>query len=218
MNKSTLFKIMTLSLIVVTACDLSFSFGSTATPAPPAATATTSGFLWPDEAGECTLVTSVAATVYSRPSDQADAFGEVDAGFETVVTARTPDGWAGFNPGVAQAANIGIFRLRWIFFDDADFSGGCLSVSEEGWTPDPLACYTMPMEAVQVYADADDSSDVLATLNIEDFAAVLGLASDGWAQVDLGLGNTGLIGIGWMDQAALNMNGSSCNSLPKVSP
>ncbi len=217
MNKNTFFKIMALSLIVVTACDLSFSFGSTATPAPPTAT-TASGFPWPDEAGECTLVTSVAATVYSRPSAQADVFGEVEAGFETVVTARTADGWAGFGPGVAQAANIGIFRLRWIFFDDATFTGGCLSVPEEGWTPDPVACYTMPMESVQVYADADTSSDVLATLDIEDFAAVIGLTSDGWAQVDLGLGNTGLTGLGWMDQAALNLNGSSCSSLPTVSP
>lgn len=217
MNKNSLLKIIALSLILLTACDISFFFATTtATPGP--ATATTSGFPWPDEAGDCTLVTSVSATVFSRPSDQADVFADVEAGFETVVTARTADGWAGFDPGVAQAANIGIFRLRWIFFEDATFSGGCLGIPEETWTPDPVACYTMPMEAVQVYADADDSSDVVATLDIEDFAAVLGLTSDGWAKVDLGLGNTGLTGIGWMDQAALNLNGSACNSLPTVSP
>lgn len=218
MNKNTFFKIMALSIIVLTACDLSFSFGSTATPLPSAATATTSGFPWPNEAGDCTLVTSVAATVYSRPSDQADVFADVEAGFENVVTARTADGWAGFDPGVAQAANIGIFRSRWIFFDDATFSGGCLGLAEEGWIPDPAACYTMPMEPIQVYADADLTSNVLATLDVQDFAAVLGLTSDGWAQLDLGLGNTGLTGIGWMDQAALNLNGSACNSLPTVNP
>lgn len=217
MNKKTFFKIVTLSIIVLAACDFSFSFGSTATPAPPTAT-TASAFPWPDEAGECTLVTSVMAPVYARPSDQADVFAEVGAGFETVVTTRTVDGWAGFDPGVAQAANIGIFRSRWIFFEDASFSGGCLSLPEESWTPDPVACYTMPMESVQVHADADVTSDVLAALEIQDFAAVLGLTSDGWAQVDLGLGNTGLTGIGWMDQAALNLNGSACSSLPSVSP
>ncbi len=216
MTKNTFFKIMALSLVVLVACDVSVFFGSTATPVPP--TATTSGFAWPDESGDCVLHTNSQVTVYSRPSDQADVFGQVDSGFETVVTNRTADGWAGFDPGVAQAANIGIFRERWIFFNDATFSGGCLTIPEEGWVPDPVACYTMPMEAAQVYSQADSSSAVLATLDVEDFAAVLGLTDSGWAQVDLGLGNTGLTGQGWMDQATLNFNGSACSTLPTVSP
>ena len=76
----------------------------------------------------------------------------------------------------------------------------------------------MPMEEVPVYENPDSSSNVMATLDAEDFAAVLGLRGDGWAQIDLGLGNTGLTGIGWIDQATLNLNGSACNSLPTVSP
>ena len=217
MNKNLLFKIMAVSLVLLTACNFTLNTATT-TPAPAIATSTTSGFAWPDESGECTLHTDAQATVYSRPSNQADVFGQVDAGFETAISSRTTDGWAGFDPGVAQAANMGIFHQRWIFFDDATFSGGCASLPFETWTPDPVACYTMPMEVAQAYSNADSSSSVLATLNVGNFAAVTGLTNDGWAQVDLGLGNTGVTGIGWMDQATLNFNGSACSNLPAVTP
>ena len=33
--------------------------------------------------------------------------------FHVITEGRTADGWLGFDPGVAQAANVGIFRLRW---------------------------------------------------------------------------------------------------------
>lgn len=217
MAKNAFIKIMACSLILLAACS-GPAATATAMPTVMLPTATTSNFAWPNESGDCMLNTDAQVTVYSRPSDQADVFGQVDAGFETVVTARTADGWAGFDPGVAQAANIGIFRARWIFFDGATFSGGCISIPEEGWIPDPVACYTMPMEPVQVYSEADSSSAVLASLDVEAFAAVLGVTDSGWVQVDLGLGNTGLTGQGWMDQAALNFNGSACSSLPTVSP
>ena len=215
MNKNPILRLLALSLVVLMACDFSFNL---ATTTPPAATATTSGFAWPDEPGECSLQANGQVTVFSRPGDQSDVFGQVDAGFETAVSSRTSDGWAGFDPGVAQAANIGIFHQRWIFFNDATFSGGCAAIPFESWVPDPIACYTMPMDSVQVYSDADGSSSVVTTLNVEDFAAVIGLTADGWAQVDLGLGNTGATGTGWIDQSTLNLNGSACSSLPTVTP
>jgi uncharacterized protein YgiM (DUF1202 family) len=74
------------------------------------------------------------------------------------------------------------------------------------------------MSSVNVYSSPDTSSSVLATLEVEDFAAVTGYASDGWAQVDLGAGNTGLSGTGWMEQSDLNLNGDTCDELPTVSP
>lgn len=124
----------------------------------------------------------------------------------------------GFDPGIAQAANIGVFRLRWAFFDEVSLSGSCVDVPELTWVPEPDLCYTMPMESVNVYTGANTSASVLVTLNVEDFASVSGFTSDGWAQVDLGAGNTGQTGIGWMEQAALNVNGGTCDELPTVSP
>ncbi|MGH2582040.1 MAG: SH3 domain-containing protein [Anaerolineales bacterium] len=215
MNKQKrILNVLALFVLVALACDLTINFpGTPRTPTPT----TASGFPWPDEGGDCFLLTAGPTTIYTRPSTEADVFSEVGAGFQATVTGRTADGWAGFDPGIAQAANIGPFRLRWVFFNDATFSGGCVDVSEV-WGPLPGHCYTMPMESVNVYEDADTSSDVLVTLEVEEFAAVTGLTGTGWAQVDLGPGNTGLTGIGWMEQGSLNLNGNTCDELPTVSP
>jgi hypothetical protein len=128
------------------------------------------------------------------------------------------DGWVGFDPGVAQAANIGVFRLRWVHFDEVSLSGDCVSVSQLSWVPQPDLCYFMPMENATVYASANTSASVIATLEVEDFASVTGYTNNGWAQIDLGAGNTGLTGTGWVEQSTLNVNGGTCDELPEVSP
>ena len=196
------------------ACTINFNF-ATPTGAP---TVTASGFPWPNEPGTCTLTTTGSVTLYNRPSTESQIFSEVGSGFSAEVDGRTVDGWVGFDPAIAQAANIGVFRLRWAFFDDVSLSGNCIAVPELAWVPEPDLCYTMPMSSVKVYSSPDTSSSVLATLEVEDFAAVTGYASDGWAQVDLGAGNTGLSGTGWMEQSDLNLNGDTCDELPTVSP
>ena len=212
MNKQKrILKALTLFVLVALACDLTVNFPETSTPT------TISGYPWPDEGGDCLLVTEGPTAIYTRPSVEAEMFSEVAAGFQAQVTGRTADGWAGFDPGIAQAASMGPFRLRWAFFNDASFSGGCVAVPEV-WGPLPGYCYTMPMESVNVYEDANTSSDVLATLEVEEFAAVTGLTGTGWAHVDLDPGNTGLTGIGWIEESSLNLNGSTCDELPTVSP
>lgn len=169
-----------------------------------------------DEAGECTLTTTGASTVFSRPSQEAQVFSEIGINFQAPVSARTADGWLGFNPGTAQAANIGPFRLRWIDSADIVLSGDCIHI-QEMWGPSPGLCFTMPMEPVNIYANPDISSSTITTLEIGDFAAVLGVAGDQWAQVDLDPGNTGQSGWGWMERAAFNLNGP-CSDLPIVTP
>jgi hypothetical protein len=62
----------------------------------------------------CSIVAEGDVTVYSRLSSNAAVFGSMASGFHVILEGRTADGWLGFDPGVAQAANIGIFRLRWI--------------------------------------------------------------------------------------------------------
>ncbi|MEX2162167.1 MAG: SH3 domain-containing protein [Anaerolineales bacterium] len=209
----------------LTACNLNFNVNlPTSTPgaaptATPSVTATAaSPFAWPDEAGTCTLTTDDVTVLYDRPSTEAQVFSEVESGFTAVVTGRTFDGWVGFDPGIAQAANSGVFRLRWVHFDEVSLSGSCLDAPQLSWVPEPDLCYVMPQESVSVYSGANTTSNVIATLNVEDFAAVSGLTNNGWAQVDLGAGNTGLSGIGWMQEADLNVNGGTCDELPTVSP
>jgi hypothetical protein len=144
-------------------------------------------------------------------------FSTQQAGFSTQITAQTADGWLGFEPGVAQAANIGSFRLRWIEPEAGSTSGDCASLPVV-WAPPPGVCFDMPMEPTPVYASPDASSQSVATLEVGQFAAVLGEAeARDWAQVDLGQGNTGLSATGWVDANTLNMNGP-CDDLPTVTP
>ena len=168
-------------------------------------------------AGACQITALNDVTIYNRPSTAADVFSTQPAGFNIKFSARTSNGWLGFDPGVAQAANIGSFRLRWIAPGTQTITGGCSRLPVV-WGPPPGVCFDMPMEDTNVHASNDTSSPVVVRLNVGDFAAVSGLTSDGsWAKVDLGPGNTGSSATGWVEAGTLNLNGP-CSSLPTVTP
>ena len=79
----------------------------------------------------CTVVANSDVTLYNRPNTASGEFGTLAAGETAVMTGQTADGWLGFDPGVAQAANVGIFRLRWVAPDsDVMQSGGCAALTE----------------------------------------------------------------------------------------
>jgi hypothetical protein len=183
----------------------------------PAGAAASSGTFVSGLSGPCEFTASVAVSIYERPSTTADVFSTQPAGFSTTFQARTANGWLGFDPGVAQAANIGPFRLRWIPPNAKTVSGACGSLPAV-WGPPPGICFDMPMGDTSVYANPDASSTVLVVLHLGDFAKILGLNAGGnWAKVDLGPGNTGSNSAGWVNAGTLNMNGP-CSSLPTVSP
>ena len=189
--------VVTILLLLVSACT------PTPTPTPTPTEA---------PAEPCALVAEEEVTVYDRPSDEASVFGALPAGEGQVVEALTADDWVGFEPGVAQAANVGIFRLRWVYVDDVLLSGDCTAAPVvEG--PPPNVCFTMPMETTSVYVEPDAGSEVLETLEVGDYAAVTA-RGDEWAQVSLAPGNLGLEVDGWVRSETLNLNGSSCADLP----
>lgn len=166
--------------------------------------------------GPCTYTADADVTIYTRPDTAADIFSEQGAGFSIQVSARAAGGWLGFDPGVAQAANIGPFRLRWLPPRSGSLAGSCSLPLV--WAPRAGICYDMPMDSTNVYASPDSSSQVLFTLQVGEFAAVLGTSPDGnWAQVDLGPGNTGSNVTGWVAASSLNVNGP-CGGLPTISP
>jgi len=177
------------------------------TEAAPTSTSTPSG--------PCTIVASGDVPVYFRPSVASDVFGTMHAGESYPVEARTADGWYGFGPGVAQAANTGLFRLRWVQEGTSGLAieGDCSGVSVVVG-PEPGVCYLMPMFSTPVYESADAASAVVATLELNDYAAVIARAP-GWAQVDLSQGNTGLAVVGWVEESAFNFNGP-CDDLPEA--
>jgi hypothetical protein len=160
--------------------------------------------------GACEYTASAEVTIYSRPDTAASVFSVQPAGFTAQPGARSANGWLGFDPGVAQAANIGPFRLRWLPPGSGTVSAGCASLPVI-WTPQAGLCYDMPMSDTDVYQDPDSGSAVLAVLHLGEFAEVLGLAPGGdWAQVDLAPGNTGSQVVGWVEASSLNVNGP-CN-------
>ncbi|MCW5875190.1 MAG: hypothetical protein KIS88_11155 [Anaerolineales bacterium] len=169
----------------------------------------------PSGAGECVAHTNAVTNIYSRPSTEAETFAEADSGLTQPLSARTEDGWLGFDPGVAQAANMGPFRLRWFWHTDVRLSGNCAALPVV-WGPHAGYCYDMPMDTVLVHAEPNASASVLTTLAAGQFAAVMGVSQTGWAEVDLELGNTGLGGTGWVDAQTLNLNGSACSQLPTL--
>jgi hypothetical protein len=156
--------------------------------------------------GQCALVVSKEITAYTRPSWQATVFGQLPAGERAPVSAATADGWLGFDPGVAQAANVGPFRLRWVPKSDAlKLEGACGNLPViEG--PPAGVCFQMFMEDAPIYAEPSASSAVVATARAEDYAQVIG-ASDKWLHLDLSVGSMKRNAKGWIERSKANFNG-----------
>lgn len=155
---------------------------------------------------ECSFTAANQTTIYERPDLAADVFFEAPAGFTTTFQAQTADGWLGFDPAIAQAANTGPFRLRWIPPDAETFSGDCGSLPTI-WGPPPGVCFLMPMDTTDVHDAPDASAPVVTTLTPDDYAAVDELNSENWIHVDLGPGNTGESTTGWVSPDDVNLNG-----------
>lgn len=180
------------------------------TPVPTAVPPT------PTALGPCQIIATRTVDVYQRPSREAGLFGTLDATFRPEALAQTADAaWIGFDPAVAQAANVGVFRLRWVAADAVTLEGGCNTLPVvEG--PPPGVCFTMPMTEVSVYALPEPDADTIHTLVPGDYTAVTGYSGQAWARVDLAVGNADAAGEGWVERSTLNLNGPC--ELPEVSP
>lgn len=88
--------------------------------------------------GSCEFTGNTALTVYRLPNASSEVFGTLPAGETHEILARTADGWLGFDPGVAQAGNIGLAHHRW-FQLNATVSPSCLSTMDLVTMADVLA-------------------------------------------------------------------------------
>ncbi len=165
----------------------------------------------------CELRAVSYVTAFRRPSFSAEEFAELPRDTPLRVQARTADDWVGFDPAYAQAANIGVFRFRWVSLDSAiELSGDCADIPlVEG--PAPGICFTMPMVETPIYELPDTSSDVIIVLNAGDYVEVEGRYGGDWMRVDLDVGNIDLPGQGWMESANVNFNCPNMD-LPEVTP
>ena len=216
-----------LTLMALAAWACSFTGGGTPTPAP--LTTTASGTLvtltpapptptaLPGGSGPCEANMTTDVPAYTRPSLTADAFGVLSPGIPVTLSGRTADGWLGFDPAVAQAANIGVFRLRWIPPEtELTLSGDCASVPVELWVPEPGVCYQMSMALVDVFNGPDSSEAATGVLDVGDFAAVDGRIASGWLLVNGFRANTPEV-FGFIQDTDANLNGP-CDSVPEITP
>ncbi|HLA64133.1 MAG TPA: SH3 domain-containing protein [Rhodothermales bacterium] len=137
-------------------------------------------------AGTACLVMAATApvTLYARPGVDADTFGVLTRGDTLRPTARTEDGWLGFDPASAQAANVGPFRLRWVAPDAAvRLQGACARLPEVEKLPS-RTCFVMAGAPIPLYGRPDTVSFVVDSLARSSFAPVLERTPAGWARVE----------------------------------
>jgi len=147
----------------------------------------------------CELVAEREVTAYQRPGSDAEVFAPVPPGLRVYVEARTADGWIGFDPGTAQAGNVGVC-------DDLPVVEG----------PPPGICFVMCLDETPVYLEADTLSTLVVLLQSGDYAQALGIGEE-WVQVDLSSGSAGLDERGWIQRQLASFNGP-CDELPLATP
>ena len=74
----------------------------------------------------CTFTPNTSITAFRLPDDTSDVFGVMPSADTYKALARTAEGWVGFDPGIAQAGNIGLAHHRWIQLN-ATLSSSCLN-------------------------------------------------------------------------------------------
>lgn len=171
------------------------------TAVPPTATV-------PTTAEACVVTAQSDITVYQRPSTESGIFGTLGGGEFVQPTMQSSDGWLGFDPAVAQAANVGVFRLRWLPPDaDTSQSGDCAALPVAP-ALSPTACYFMAFEETSLLAEPDPAAAVAATIPAEGYAALLSQAENGWYELDLQDSSIQQPGTAWLDPDLGNFNGT----------
>ena len=154
----------------------------------------------------CSITIREGVTTYTRPSTEAAVFSTV--GYLATPEMRTADGWLGFDPAVAQAGNVGVFRMRWVHESDVIVTGDCTSLLEV-IGPQPGVCYAMIYIDTPVYEMPDMGTAVLTNLSAADYAPAFSRSGDAWLQIDAGGGD-----LGWVSFNAAGLNGP-CDDLPE---
>jgi len=155
----------------------------------------------------CQLSALENISIYQRPSAAADIFGTLSSGESVQPAVRTADGFYGFEPGVAQAGNVGVFRYRWVLKTyQISTQGDCTSLPV---VIGPIAgiCYAMVMNDAQIYESPDATSSEIAALHNGDYAKVISSSPEG-AQVDLNVSSIKMEATGWIKSENIGYNGN----------
>ncbi len=163
----------------------------------------------PAPSGSCDISVANPAPIYKRPSAAADEFSTLSPGETVQATAKTADGFYGFDPGVAQAGNVGIFRLRWVLrTHDMSTSAGCAGIPT---VVGPITgiCYAMIDHDTPIYSSAATSSALVTTLHSGDYAMIAAQAP-GWFTLDLNVGSPSMNNLGYLQESDLGGFNGPC--------
>ncbi len=80
----------------------------------------------PVSSGSCMFTANEPVSAYRLPDVTSAEFGVIGAGESFEALAQTADGWVGFDPGIAQAGNIGLAHHRWVLLN-VTVSPSCLA-------------------------------------------------------------------------------------------
>ena len=155
----------------------------------------------------CVLRAETELQVYMRPGSGSDVFGLLAAGETVLAEARTAEGWLGFDPGVAQAANVGVLRLRWVHMDSVTVVGGNVDALPVCWAPSPTGTYATVVGSTNLRSEPDSTSTVVTLMQAGTIARVTGRSGDGWLLLNLGEGQPGEFHEGWALGSLLSING-----------
>lgn len=145
----------------------------------------------------CRFEASRQYPAYNFPSTSAPVFGYLSTGDEVFPTHRTANGFYGFDPGVAQAGNVGVFRLRWILKTSYIPSSGNCSALPIVFGPMAEICYVVLDADTPLYTSDDSSSAVVGNLDQGDYVMQLSSGTS-WVNVDLNVGSEQLDITGWI--------------------
>ena len=164
----------------------------------------------PTPAASCDISTANPVNIYTRPSAAADMFGTLGPGDTIQPTAKTADGFFGFTPDVAQAGNVGIFRLRWVLKTiDITASSGCSSLPT---VVGPIAgiCYAMMVEDTPIYSSPNTTSALVTTMHLNDYSMIT--AHDpGWYTLDLNVASPSMSKQGYLEESKLGGFNGPCS-------
>jgi hypothetical protein len=159
----------------------------------------------------CDVTAPNGATVYQRPSAASDEFGMLTSSDTIHPTAKTADGFYGFTPDIAQAGNVGLFRLRWVLKTaDITATPGCANLPT---VVAPIAgiCYAM-MGDTPIYSSPNTTSALITTMHLNDYAMVTARNAD-WLTLDLNVASPSMNKLGYLEESKLGGLNGPCSGL-----
>lgn len=133
---------------------------------------------------DCLLISLDSIVVFQRPDSCAAVWSMLNVFDGVVLSGRTDDGWLGFDPGVAQAGNIGSFRLRWISNGENFVIEGELDSVSVVWGPGAGITYAMLYQDSPLFAEPDSLSMIIDSIPSGSVAGIISRTED-WYLLDL---------------------------------